>query len=389
MVNTQLLTRRVEKILPTKEGLEKLIQQKGKIRLYQGIDPTASRLHLGHTVGIRKLMDFARLGHQVIMLFGTGTVLVGDPSERSTGRKLITEEEIQANIADWKQQVAPIADFDLITIKKNGDWLTKLTLKDIVHLASNITAVQLFKRQSFTRRIKAGNTVWYHETMYPLLQGYDSVVMDVDLEIGGTDQEFNMLIGRELQRKINHKQKYVLTTPMILGTDGGQMSKTTGNCVWLDDTPENMFGKLMSIPDGQIPSYLELLTDIDLSTVNLTQPLRAKKTLAYDITRQFHGPQKALIAQNHFENTIQHKQVPQDIPTITLTSSSLTLLEICRQALAGASSSHIKQTISLGGVQLNDHKIINPSELISVKSGDILKFGKRHFFRLNHKVKSL
>lgn len=389
MVNTQLLTRRVEKILPTKEGLEKLIQQKGKIRLYQGIDPTASRLHLGHTVGLRKLMDFARLGHQVIMLFGTGTVLVGDPSERSTGRKLITEEEIQANIADWKQQVAPIVDFDLITIKKNGDWLTKLTLKDIVHLASNITAVQLFKRQSFTRRIKAGDTVWYHETMYPLLQGYDSVVMDVDLEIGGTDQEFNMLIGRELQRKINHKQKYVLTTPMILGTDGGQMSKTTGNCVWLDDTPENMFGKLMSIPDDQIPSYLELLTDIDLSTVNLTLPLRAKKTLAYDITRQFHGPQKALIAQNHFENTVQHKQVPQDIPTITLSSSPLTLLEICRQALAGASSSHIKQTISLGGVQLNDHKITNPSELISVKSGDILKFGKRHFFRLNHKVKSL
>lgn len=382
MDNTQLLTRRVEKILPTKEGLEQLIQKKGKISLYQGFDPTASRLHLGHTVGLRKLMDFANAGHKVIFLFGTGTVLVGDPSERSTGRKLITEEEIEANIADWKQQVAPIVDFDVVTIKKNGDWLTTLSLKDIVHIASNISAVQLFKRQSFTRRIKAGDTVWYHETMYPLLQGYDSVAMDVDLEIGGTDQEFNMLIGRELQRKINHKEKYVLTTPMILGTDGGQMSKTTGNCVWLDDTPEDMFGKLMSIPDTQISSYLELLTDIDPSTINLDQPLRTKKTLAYDITRQFHGPQKALVAQTHFENTIQHKQAPQDIPTITLTSSPLTLLEICRQAMKGESSSHIKHTISLGGVQINGNKITNPSELISVKSGDILKFGKRHFFKL-------
>src|SRR3989344_3917419 len=197
----EILTRGVAKVLPTTAGLQSLMSKK-TLRLYQGFDPTGSRLHLGHTIGLRKLMQFANLGHEVIFLFGTGTVLVGDPSQRDTARKLITQSEIDQNILDWKKQVSPIVDFSKVTIKQNGDWLTKLTLKDIVHIASNISAIQLFKRESFQRRLKRGDTVWYHETMYTLLQGYDSVAMDVDLELGGTDQEFNMLIGRELQRKM-------------------------------------------------------------------------------------------------------------------------------------------------------------------------------------------
>ncbi|TSC56848.1 MAG: tyrosyl-tRNA synthetase [Parcubacteria group bacterium Greene0416_39] len=244
----ELLTRRVDKVLPAKEGLAKLLTKK-KIRLYQGFDPTGSRLHLGHSIGLRKLMEFANFGHEVIFLFGTGTVLVGDPSQRSSARKFVGEEEIEENIKNWKRQAAPLVDFTKVQIKRNGDWLTKLTLRELIKIASNISAVQLFKREMFQRRIGQGDTVWYHETMYPLLQGYDSVVMDVDLEIGGTDQEFNMLIGRELQRKMKNREKYVLTYPMIMGTDGKQMSKTTGNCVWLDDTAQDMFGKIMSMPD--------------------------------------------------------------------------------------------------------------------------------------------
>ena len=213
-----ILSRRVDKVLPSKSELEKLISTK-KIRLYQGFDPTGSRLHLGHSIGLRKLMNFANAGHEVIFLFGTGTVLVGDPSERETGRTLITQEEIEKNIETWKEQVKTIVDFDKISIKQNGDWLVPLKLKDIVNIASKISAVQLFKRDSFQKRIEKGDTVWYHETMYPLLQGYDSVVMDVDLEIGGTDQVFNMLVGRELQKKMNNRNKYVLTTPMIVGID--------------------------------------------------------------------------------------------------------------------------------------------------------------------------
>src|SRR3990167_4748369 len=258
-----LLTRRVDKVLPSKEALEKLMGKR-KIRLYQGFDPTGVRLHLGHSIGLRKLMEFANAGNEVIFLFGTGTVLVGDPSQRDTGRKLITPAEVERNIQGWKDQVSPIVDWNKVKILRNGDWLRELKLQDIINIASNISAVQLFKREMFTRRINSGDTVWYHETMYPLLQGYDSVVMEVDLEIGGTDQEFNMLIGRELQRKMNNREKFVLTVPMILGTDGGQMSKTTGNCVWLDDTAIEMFGKIMSLPDSQILPYLELVTDIPL-----------------------------------------------------------------------------------------------------------------------------
>ncbi|OGC67471.1 tyrosine--tRNA ligase, partial [candidate division WWE3 bacterium RIFCSPLOWO2_02_FULL_53_10] len=213
-------------------------------------------------IGLRKLMDFANLGHEVIFLFGTGTVLVGDPSLRDSGRKGITQEEIEKNIKDWKRQAAPLVDFEKVAIKQNGDWLVPLTLKDIIKIASNISALQLFKRDMFQRRLRRGDTVWYHETMYPLLQGYDSVVMDVDLEVGGTDQEFNMLIGRDLQRKMNNKEKYVLCTPMILGTDGKQMSKSSGNCVWLDDSPQDMFGKIMSMPDNQTVPYLTLVTNL-------------------------------------------------------------------------------------------------------------------------------
>ena len=257
----EILTRRVEKVLPSKDGLKNLLEKK-KIKLYQGFDPTGGRLHLGHSVGIRKLMDFANAGHEVIFLFGTGTVLAGDPSERETGRKLITQEEIDKNIQGWKDQVSPLVDWNKVKILYNGDWLTKLTLKEIINIASNISAVQLFKREMFTRRIEKGDTVWYHETMYPLLQGYDSVYMDVDLEIGGTDQEFNMLIGRELMQKMKSKEKYVLTTPMILGTDGNQMSKSSNNCIWLNDTPNDMFAKIMAIVDEQIIPYMNFVTNI-------------------------------------------------------------------------------------------------------------------------------
>src|SRR3989344_5809435 len=304
MTVDQVLTRGVQEVLPSREGLKKLMAGK-KIRLYLGIDPTATRLHLGHTVMLRKLQQFADLGHEAILLFGTGTVLVGDPSQRETGRKLITQKEIDANIATWKEQVKPIIDFKKVKIKFNGDWLTKLSLKELIQIASNISAVQLFKREMFQTRLNKGDTVWYHETMYPLLQGYDSVAMNVDLELGGTDQTFNMLSGRELQQKINHHEKFVLAGKMIMGTDGKPMSKTSGNCIWLTDTATDMFGKLMSIKDEVMPDYFEFFTD---KIMPEAEPMEAKKQLALEITRQFHGTTKAQAAQKNFEQTFQQKE---------------------------------------------------------------------------------
>ncbi len=376
-----LLTRRVAKILPSKEGLEKLIAGK-KIRLYQGFDPTFKDLHLGHTIGFRKLMDFAKAGHEVIFLFGTGTVLAGDPSERDTGRKLITQEEIDANIKTWKEQVSKIVDFDLITIRQNGDWLTKLTLKDIIKIGSHISATQLFKRESFTRRIAKGDVVWYHETMYPLLQGYDSVVMDVDLEIGGTDQEFNMLVGRELQKKMNGREKYVLTTPMINGTDGKKMSKTADNCIWLTDTPEVMYTKIMAMSDDMITTYFELVTDIPLEEIKAldpNQPVVNKKRLAYNITRQFHGEAGAKIGQNYYDTVIQPKTTPSDIPVVTIKSGS-SIVEVLKSAGIDRSNSDIKRTLLQGGVEFNGERIIHPAK--SITSEGILKLGKNTYRKI-------
>lgn len=366
----QVLIKGVEQILPSKEGLKKLMQQK-KIRLYLGIDPTATRLHLGHTVMLRKLQQFADLGHEAILLFGTGTVLVGDPSQRATGRKQITPEEINQNIKTWKKQVEPIIDFKTVQIKYNGDWLLKLSLKELVQIASKISAVQLFKREMFQRRLKLGDTIWYHETMYPLLQGYDSVVMDVDLELGGTDQTFNMLIGRELQQKINHKEKYVLAGKMIMGTDGKPMSKTSGNCIWLTDTAEDMFGKLMAVRDELMPDYFEFFTD---KTMPLGEPLTVKKQLALEITQQYHGLSKAQAAQKHFETTFQKKD-PEYKKTIKAKDNLMLTV-----ASLVASNSQAKRLIFQGAVDVNNKKINDLN--FKLKIGDKIKVGQRIFVQI-------
>ena len=386
----ELLTRRVEKILPTKDGLAKLLTKK-KIRLYQGFDPTGLRLHLGHSVGLRKLMEFANLGHEVIFLFGTGTVLVGDPSQRSSARKFIDKEEIGKNIKGWKRQASPLVDFTKVKIRENGEWLIKLTLRDLVKIASNISAVQLFKREMFSRRISQGDTVWYHETMYPLLQGYDSVVMDVDLEIGGTDQEFNMLIGRELQRKMNNREKYILTVPMIMGTDGKQMSKTTGNCVWLDDTPRDMFGKLMSMPDENIVPYLNLVTTLPLSKVQdiaqslktkTMHPLAAKKLLALEVVRDFHGREEAKKAEKEFAKVFQKKEAPSEIPAVRFKDKKLPLLELLFKAKLVSSKSEARRVILQGGVKIDGIVRKDWAIGIALHKGMVVQVGKRHFAKL-------
>lgn len=370
------LTRGVAKILPAKEGLEKLISKK-KIKLYQGFDPTG-KLHLGHAVGLRKLMQFAELGHEVIFLFGTGTVLVGDPSQRDSKRKKITQAEIEENIKYWKNQANSFVDFSKVKILENGDWLNKLNFQEIINLASKISAIQLFKRKSFQRRLKRGDTVWYHETMYPVLQGYDSVVMDVDLEIGGTDQEFNMLIGRELQKKINKKEKYVLTFPMILGTDGMQMSKSSDNCIWLDDPPEQMYGKLMSIPDSQLDLYIEVLTDLPLNLSSKESPLDAKKEMAFEVVKQAHGEDMAAKAGSKFENTYQKRSFPVDAPTVTVAQNTDLLGTISKAS--GASISQSNRWIQEGAVDVQGNVIYEPD--YNIKSGDEIKIGKKQFYKV-------
>jgi len=386
-----LLTRAIEKILPSRKGLADLMKKK-KIRLYLGIDPTGSRLHLGHTLMLRKLQKFANLGHEAILMFGTGTVLVGDPSERDTGRKLITEEEIEENIATWKQQVSPIVDFNLVKVRYNGDWLTKMTLKDLIKVASNISAVQLLKREMFQRRIAAGDTVWYHETMYPLLQGYDSVALDVDLEIGGADQIFNMLVGRELAAKMNHKEKFVLAGKMISGTDGAPMSKTRENCIFLTDTPGDMFGKLMGVRDDLMADYFEAFTDKPMDEIKElnkkikaggVNPMDVKKDLAELIVDDFRGREKAREAREGFENVFQKKQEPEEVKTVEIENEGMTLMEMVSEFGPVRSRSEAKRLIEQGGVEVNGEKIEDPFTKITAgkDEGALVKMGKKDFVR--------
>ena len=387
----ELLTRRVERIYPNREALEKVLRSEKKIRLYQGFDPTGTQLHLGHTIGLRKLMEFANLGHEVIFLFGTGTVLVGDPSEREKGRKLITEKEIKKNITTWKDQVKPIVDFKKVKIKYNADWLTKLDLKGIIKIASKITAPQLFKRKSFTRRIKAGNTVWYHETMYPLLQGYDSVAMNIDLEIGGTDQTFNMLIGRELMHKMKNKEKFVLTTKMIFGVDGKPMSKTSRNCIWLTDSPKDVFGKVMSITDNVIADYFEFFTDMSMSEVTLIReklknkkidPMDYKKKLALTVTKQFHGTQKAKQAQKEFEKVSQQKRLPTKMPKVKLKAGKWNIIDLLMETKLCSSRSEAKRLVKERAVEIDQKQLSIINYQLSIKNGMIIRVGKRKFIKL-------
>lgn len=379
----ELLTRGVEKIYPSKEALEKILRSGKKLRLYNGIDPTGTRLHLGHTIPLKKLQQFADLGHEAILVIGTGTVLAGDPSQRDTSRPHLTQEEIEENIKTWKSQAEKILDFSKVKVKYNGEWLLKLNLAKLLEIASNISAVQLIKREMFQKRIEHGDTVWTHEILYPLLQGYDSVAMDVDLEIGGTDQTFNMLIGRELQKKMNNREKYVLTVPMIFGTDGKPMSKTSDNCIWLVDSPNDMFVKVMSIRDSQIKSYLTLLTDVELTGIDFNKSLTVKKRLAFEIVKNLHGEKKAREAGKYFEKTVQKQELPQDIPIYQYIGSAReNILDLLVQTKLVSSRSEAKRLVEQGGVEIDQSTITNQQSPINIKEGMIIRVGKRKFLKL-------
>jgi len=381
---TEVLTRGVEQILPSKEGLEKILEKR-KIRLYLGIDPTAEKLHLGHTVLLRKLQEFADLGHQAILVIGTGTVLAGDPSLRLRARPLVSEKEVERNIKTWKRQAGKVLDFSKIKIRYNGDWLLKLKLMDIIKIASQISAVKLFQREMFQRRIKMGKTVLTHETLYPLLQGYDSVFLNVDLEIGGTDQTFNMLIGRELMTKMRKKEKFVLTCPMILGIDGRPMSKTSDNCIWIEDKPDQMFGKIMSIPDDLIFNYFELLTRVPLNEIKKIKklnPREAKAKLAKEIVTIYHGKEAAKKAEKEFERIFKKKKLPSKIPEIKIKEKSLNILELLVKTKLADSRAEAKRLVLQKGVKIDGEIQDNWRKICQIKKGRIVQVGKRKFARV-------
>ena len=371
----ELLERGVVQILPDKASLQKRLAQ-GKIRLYLGIDPTGAQLHLGHAVALRKLQQFALAGHEVILLIGNGTVKIGDPTGRDSSRPMLTDEEIETNFVNWQKQASKILDFSLIKVKKNGDWLDKLAFSDIVKLLAKTTVQQLLERDMFQERLKKNLPIFGHEIIYPLLQGYDSVAMDVDLEIGGTDQTFNMLMGRNLQKIYHQKEKWVLTVPLIRGLDGRKMSKSFANYIALTEEPRQMYALVMSASDEVMWEYLENLTSV--STAEITQmkkqvsagenPKIFKQRLAREIVTWLHSSKQALAAQEYWQKTVAEKQLPENLPMVVVSDFSLPLFDLAKAACPQESNSALRRLIEQKGVELLDNQV--------------LRVGKRKFFQL-------
>ena len=385
----EVLTRGVEQVLPSLNSLAKVMSER-RIRLYLGIDPTGSDLTLGHSVVLRKLQQFADLGHEVILLIGNGTVRIGDPTGRDASRPELTDEQIMANFTQWRKQAKTILNFETIEVRKNGDWLDSLNYIEMIKLLANTTVQQLLERDMFQKRLKEGLPIYGHEIIYPLIQGYDSVVMDVDLELGGSDQLFNMMMGRTLQKNYHNKEKWVLTTPIINGTDGRKMSKSYGNYIALTEPAESMYGKVMSVLDDQIIPYFTVLTEIPLVEIGEIEqkiqagenPMHYKKQLALAITELYHGPVAATQAQQYFERVVQQQTAPEEIPTIVIGNQVLTVLDLIGICWPELSRSDRRRLIEQGGVRLNDTKLIEPLSTAIYRTGDIIKIGKRGYFKL-------
>ncbi len=369
----ELLSRGVENVLP-KELAQKKLASGERLRVYLGIDPTGAKLHLGHSVPLRKLRAFADLGHEVIFVVGSFTATIGDPTGRDAAREPLTKKQVEENFKDYKRQAQKILDFSNIEVRYNGEWLEPLNFADIVRLASNYTIGQLIQRDMFQRRIKDGKPISLHEFLYPLMVGYDSVVLDVDCELGGSDQEFNMLSGRHLQERMGKRDKFILTTRLIEGLDGRKMSKTYDNCVYLEDEPADMYGKIMAVKDELVGAYFETATGVPMGEVEEIlkgHPKEAKMRLAREIVAMYHDAAAAQKAEADWQNTFSQGGVPANIPTVAAGK--------LRDIVDGVSMSELRRLVDAGAVSYVESGEKVPSIDAEVKG--VIRIGKHRFLK--------
>ena len=387
-----LLTRGVDKIYPSREALEKVLRSGKKLKLYQGFDPTGTKLHIGHAVGFRKLRQWQDLGHEVIFLIGDGTGQAGDPSGKKTARdKFFTRDELRQNGKDYVIQSSKIVRFDgpnPVKILYNSDWLNKLGLVELLNIAGHFTLQQMLERDLYQERLKNNIPLSLREFMYPLLQGYDSVAMNVDLELGGSDQTFNMLAGRTLVAAMLHKDKFVMTVPLLTDAKGTKIGKTEGNVIGLTDAPNDFFGKIMALGDDAIVNCFTLLTDMPLEEIEDMKkkmekgdnPMIFKKKLAFELTKAFNDKQVAQSAQAAFEGTFQQRQAPTDLPTFKTTQALWNLTDLLVAASLASSKSEAKRLIEQSAVEINSVRCQTSS--VTLKNNDIIKVGKKKFLKI-------
>ena len=352
----ELLTRGVENVYPNPEFLEKLLKSGKQLKLYLGIDPTGPSLHIGHAISLMKLKQFQDLGHKVIMLIGSFTAMIGDPTDKLATRQQLTRKQVMNNCKNYKKQAASILDMKKTEIQYNSHWLDKLTFKEVVELASKMTVQQMLERDMFERRIEDGKPIGLHEFLYPLMQGYDSVAMDVDGEIGGNDQTFNMLAGRTLMKALKGKEKFVLTNKLLADTSGKKMGKTEGNMIALDNSIDDKFGKVMSWTDDMIAGGFEMCTFEPMEIVKQVgerlqqgeNPRNLKLELAEAIVKIYHGEKAAKAARENFLNMFQKKETPDQLDEFDLAGKNI--VDALLEGGLVQSKSEARRNIEQGGV---------------------------------------
>ena len=365
----------------SEEELRKKLQENRPLVIKAGFDPTAPDLHLGHTVLLRKLRQFQDLGHRVFFLIGDFTAQIGDPTGRSEKRKKLNKEEIIANAATYKKQVSKILDLDKLSIAFNSEWFEKMSVLDLLNLTSHATVSQILARADFKKRMSKNEDISLLEFMYPILQGYDSVKLTADIELGGTDQIFNLLVGRDIQADYGQAPQVVITMPLLEGTDGIQkMSKSFGNYIGINEIPKEIFGKVMSISDEMMYKYYELLTDEDLAKVKAMHPKEAKVALAKEIVRQYHSESAAQEAKEEFGRVFTQKELPQDIAEFKTDGSTNILAIMLNNGLVN-SGNEGRRLLKQGAVFFNDEKI--EDEKFILKEAGTLKVGSRRFLKIS------
>lgn len=362
-----------------------------------GLDPTAPDVHLGHTVPLQKMRQFQNLGHQAVIVIGDFTGRIGDPTGKSETRKPMTAEQLLANAETYKEQIFKILDPEKTRVTFNSEWLGKLTFEDVIKLASTTTVARMLERDDFAKRYAAGLPISVHEFFYPLMQGYDSVALHADVELGGTDQKFNLLMGRTLQKDFGQEPQVALMTPILEGLDGVQkMSKSLGNYIGVYETPREMFGKTMSLPDELMIRYFELVTKVPVHEIRTLEaglangsihPRDLKMRLGREIVTIYHGAQEAEKAQLEFIKMFQQKEAPDEMPEISVANlldddGMVELVSLMVSTGLAPSRGEARRLIEQGGVRLRDEKVLDPTAVVEIHSGDILKVGKRKFARL-------
>ncbi len=396
----EIIKRGIEEIISEEElikKLEKSHKEKRPLRIKQGFDPNAPDIHLGHTVGLRKLRQFQDLGHEVYFLIGDFTGRIGDPSGRSTTRKQLTEEEVQKNAETYMAQVFKVLNPEKTRVAFNSHWLSKLSFAEVLKICSQYTVARMLERDDFAKRYQEKKPIGIHEFLYPLMQGYDSVALNADVEIGGTDQKFNLLVGRIIQKEYGQEPQIIITLPLLEGIDGlEKMSKSLNNYVGINEPPQDMYGKIMSIPDKLMLRYFELVTDVPLSEIkkmkiDLEQerihPRNLKKRLAREIVKLFHGVEASLKAEEEFEKIFKEKLFPDKINELIVKKEDLKdgkiwIVELISLSQLVCSKSETRRLIEQGGVKVNGTKIIDPALDITVEDGMVLKVGKLNFVKI-------